>query len=291
MGNDWPRVWWIPTGLLSQVPLHAAGYHAWQSRRSVMDRVMSSYSLLIRQLIYRNRNLARRTTVPTPEQTLLIAMRKTPGLPTNQILPFVDDEVEMLKRLFPSLNLSPIIPKPVKSDVLRYLKTSSIVHFAGHGRWDRMNPEQSRLLLEDWQTHPLTVGDLRDQQLQMNPSFLGYLSACSTGANSMLELQDEGVNLINALQLAGFRHVIGTLWEVSDKYCVDVSKVVYGTISEDGMVDRAVCRGLHPALRALRGGEGKDTLGGRDGKLLGFGSQKKPSLETLYWIPYVHFGV
>ena len=107
----------------------------------------------------------------------------------------------------------------------------------------------------------------------------------------MLELQDEGINLINALQLAGFRHVIGTLWEVSDKHCVNVSKAVYETISEDGMVDRAVCRGLHRALRVLRDGEGKNTLGERDEKLLGFGSQKKPTLGNLYWIPYVHFGV
>lgn len=25
--DNWPRVWWIPTGLLSQPPLHAAGRH------------------------------------------------------------------------------------------------------------------------------------------------------------------------------------------------------------------------------------------------------------------------
>lgn len=68
----------------------------------------------------------------------------------------------------------------------------------------------SRLLLEDWKTNPLTVGGLRDYDLQENPPFLGYLSACSTGANKVDRLADEGIHFVSAFQLAGFRHIIGT---------------------------------------------------------------------------------
>ncbi len=68
----------------------------------------------------------------------------------------------------------------------------------------------------------LTVGDLRDQRLQENSPFLAYLSACSTGSNKAEALHDEGIILISAYQPAGFRHVVGTLWEVKDEHCVDV---------------------------------------------------------------------
>ncbi len=64
-----------------------------------------------------------------------------------------------------------------------------MLHFAGHGESDLDDPSQSSLLLKDWKTNPLTVGDLRDCQLQDNPPFLAYLSACSTGADRGTELQ------------------------------------------------------------------------------------------------------
>jgi CHAT domain len=99
------------------------------------------------------------------------------------------------------------------------------------------------LLLKDWKAKPLTAGDLLDHRLQENPPFLGYLSACSTGA-------------IGAdRHVAGFRHVIGTLWEVSDAHCVDIARIVYGTIRDNGMTDRAIYQGIHRAVGALRDGQ------------------------------------
>src|SRR5262249_37634623 len=38
-----PRLWWCPTGVLTLLPLHGAGYHD-GSGRSVVDRVVSSYT-------------------------------------------------------------------------------------------------------------------------------------------------------------------------------------------------------------------------------------------------------
>ncbi|EQB46468.1 hypothetical protein CGLO_14483 [Colletotrichum gloeosporioides Cg-14] len=43
-GGDLPHVWWILTGSLSRLPIHAAGYHQEGSFDTVMDRVISSYS-------------------------------------------------------------------------------------------------------------------------------------------------------------------------------------------------------------------------------------------------------
>ncbi|PVI03265.1 hypothetical protein DM02DRAFT_698160 [Periconia macrospinosa] len=286
--DTWPRVWWIPTGILSQLPLHAAGRHRGGSTETVLDRVMSSYASSIKALIHGCRQRGQNT--PPSDRALLISMSETPGLPMSGSLPFTKGEVEMLTNLCPSLQLKPVQLKVRKEDVLKQLQDCRIFHFAGHGRSDPMEPSQSCLLLEDWQINPLTVGDLRDHRLQENPPFLGYLSACSTGANEADELVDEGIHLISALQLAGFRHVIGTLWEVSDEHCVDVARVVYETIRDEGMTDVAVCRGLHRAVRALRDGRIESSGEGRTATLVSCGAPAEDLLSP-YWIPYVHFGV
>ncbi|WP_371604901.1 CHAT domain-containing protein [Streptomyces sp. NBC_01220] len=47
------RLWWAPTGLLTFLPLHAAGHHEERDRdgaRPVLDRVVSSYTPALRAL-------------------------------------------------------------------------------------------------------------------------------------------------------------------------------------------------------------------------------------------------
>ncbi|KAI3326723.1 hypothetical protein HD806DRAFT_488009 [Xylariaceae sp. AK1471] len=281
--NNWPRVWWIPTGLLGQLPLHAAGYHTSGRSETVLDRVMSSYASSIKALLYGRRH-HRRPANPHADYALLVAMRETPDLP---ILPFAEMEVEMLHGLCPSLQLRPVTPIPRKDDVLKYLQTCSIFHFAGHGQSNLAEPSRSCLLLEDWKTNPLSVGDLRDQSLQENAPFLAYLGACSTGANKTVLLADEGIHLVSAFQLAGFRHVVGMLWEVEDRHCRDVAMGFYKTLRDEGMKDAAVCLGLHRAVRALRDKETRD---------IARMHSRTQVLEIVQgivrpcWVPYAHFG-
>ncbi|KAM4061046.1 caspase [Hirsutella rhossiliensis] len=103
-----------------------------------------------------------------------------------------------------------------------------------------------------------------DHRFQETSPFLAYLSACSTGANEVEGLAEETIHLISACQLAGFRHVVGTLWEVRDEYCVDVATVLYETLRDEGMTDRAIARGLHRAVRELRGRESGNSGGRRN---------------------------
>ncbi|PQE15172.1 TPR domain-containing protein [Rutstroemia sp. NJR-2017a BBW] len=150
----------------------------------------------------------------------------------------------MLEELCPSLKLNPVKPTPSRDEILEHLRTCKIFHFASHGQSNPLEPSESCLVLE--------VADLRDCKLQENSPFLAYLSACSTKANKADRLVDEEIHLVSACQLAGFQHVIGTLWEVSDEYCVGVARVLYETIKEEGMIDNAVYKGLHRAVKALR---------------------------------------
>lgn len=205
-----PRVCWIPTGTLSHFPIHAAGYHTKGPAKTVLDRVMSSYGSSIKALVYGRRHSVRRATESAPEHALLVAMEQTSGL-AGSALPFAGEEVQMLESLCSSLRLKPVKPPQRREDVLSHLRTCKVFHFAGHGQPDRQDPSRSCLLLEDWEESPLTVGDLRDYKIQESSPFLGYLSACSTSANKVDRLIDEGIHLASAFQLAGFRHVIGTL--------------------------------------------------------------------------------
>ncbi|KAK4168145.1 CHAT domain-containing protein [Cladorrhinum sp. PSN259] len=294
-----PHIWWIPVGPLSNMPLHAAGFHTKGSGETALDRVMSSYSLSLKSLL-----AGRLQKMPKYDlgsiNCLLVSMKTTPY---RDKLPYAELEVDMVEKLCPALNATPIRPvENLKKGVLAHLSQCDIFHFAGHGTSDISDPSRSRLLLRDWQETPLTVEDLRNQKLQEpKPPFLAYLSACSTGANEVLQLSDEGIHLGYACQLAGFRHVVGALWPVSDRYCVDVARKFYETICDEGMTDAAVHRGLHLALRELRdvqveennrGSNDVAPENGGEGSRKGEGvdDETGPSMNSL-WVPFVHFGV
>ncbi|KAM0206201.1 hypothetical protein ACHAQI_008500 [Fusarium lateritium] len=88
-GQDWPHVWWIPTGPISRFPLHASGRHQERSGKTVMDRVISSYSPSLKALV-RGRRQSESTAGPS--QALLVAMENTP----NQYpLPKALDEIDV----------------------------------------------------------------------------------------------------------------------------------------------------------------------------------------------------
>ncbi|KAK6527711.1 hypothetical protein TWF694_004691 [Orbilia ellipsospora] len=285
--NSWQRVWWIPTGLLSQLPLHAAGYHG-QSSNNVLDRVMSSYGSSLKALMYVQRIPISNLT--STDNAIVVAMQDTPGLVSGE-LQWVKAEIEVVEDLSASLNLRTVKPAPKKADILEHLKEGCrTFHFAGHGSIPWGDPSRSLLLLEDWKTDPLTVDSLRYCNFQSNPPFLAYLSACSTGTNVSSALADEGIHLINGFQLAGFRHVIGTLWEVSDRYCVDMAKAFYENIRDEGMTDVAVCRSLHRAMRKFRDEQMEMDWGTRNATVVSNGIDDMP-LKNFYWAPYVHFGV
>lgn len=289
--DKWPHVWWIPTGFLEHFPFHAAGYHTRNSGETVLDRVMSSYSPSIRALLHGRRIRA----VPQTDSALLVAMEETPGM--NGTLGCARAELNVLKDLCPSLRLNPVMPPSRKEDVLDILKQCKVFHFAGHGKVDYREPSQSSLLLKDWMTNPLTAEDLRNSRLQEHPPFLAYLSACSTGTNFEIDLIDEGIHLAGAFQLAGFRHVIGTRWEVKDEYCVYVAKIFYETLRQEGMTDVAVYRGLHRAVRALRDEEMSQKEELRHAELTSIGIPPPESIPPpekgmgLSWVPFIHYGV
>jgi len=243
--------------------------------------------------------------------------------PQHTRLPFATEEVEMLQGLCKLMKFNPIEPGRRKQDVISHLPNCKIFHFAGHGHTDDIDPSQSYLLLEDWKSDRLTVATLLGLNLRKCSPFLAYLSACGTGEIKDERFVDESIHLISACQLAGFRHVIGTLWEVNDESCVDMAKITYEGMRDGGMIDESVCLGLHKATRELRdrwlsvkikarrGSRStrkvythlaEDEIGAittSDGDQRDSGLPRKIILhdsdeeddKLLHWVPYVHFGV
>jgi CHAT domain-containing protein len=286
-GNDWPHIWWIPTGSLCHLPIHAAGYHLENSSRTVLDRAVSSYSPSIKSLVFSYKNKSLRPP-ESSEKIVLVSMDTTPGMNT---LPHVQTEIKKLERLLPASIPRVGMNTPQRVQVLDELTGCNIFHFAGHGISDPSDPSRSSLVVSD---APLTVEDLISKKLHRNPPLLACLSACATGNNKVDELIDEGIHLMGACQMAGFRHVIGSLWAVSDSHCAEVAEAVYATMIKNAMSDKSVSLGLHNAARTLRGGLSKLRCVGEDrnAKLVGSGKEKAfvPN-DPYYWAAYIHMGI
>ncbi|KAL4950438.1 CHAT domain-containing protein [Aspergillus filifer] len=244
--SNWPHVWWIPTGSLTKFPLHAAGYHDQGDTKTVLDRVMSSYSSSVKAIIHGRKHSAKQ---PSSAHALLVAMEHTPG---SGHLPFAAKEVEILHDRCKAIGLCPIQPKRHKRDIISHLAECKIFHFAGHGYTDHVDPSKSQLILEDGQEGSLTVADLLEINIREHSPFLAYLSACGTGQIRDERFIDESIHLISAFQLAGFRHVIGTLWSVNDETCVDMARITYEVMADGQMNDEVVSRGLHQAAKEMR---------------------------------------
>jgi len=133
------------------------------------------------------------------------------------------------------------------SAVAETLPTCGWVHFACHAASDLTNPSASHLVLADHGTRPLTVLDLA--RLRLHDRELAYLSACAT-ARTGPRLADEAVHLAGALQLAGYRHVIATLWPIVDRPAVRITTGVYEALGSGGSA--AAAAALHQATRRER---------------------------------------
>ena len=282
LGAAWPQVWWAPGGLLGMLPVHAAGHHTElpaqdKACRTVMDRVISSYTPTIRALRYARQH-SRHGAAP-PGRALIVAMPVTPGLPDHGELPNVPMEVTRVRALLPDTVLlaepEPGEPAtgsaniPTRANVLDQLPGCTVAHFACHGFSDPVDPSKSLLLLHDHDRYPLTVASLAP--VDLGQAQLAYLSACQTALTTTVGLIDEAIHLTTAFQLAGFPHVIGTLWEINDGLAVTIARSFYTNLRTGPHVldTSQAAPALHAAVRAAR-----DDL------------PRTPSL----WAAYIHAG-
>lgn len=264
-GAPEPRVWWMAGGLLSLLPLHAAGHHGKESGgRAVIDRVVSSYTPTVRALQYARERagLGAESRPSGPVSSLIVSMPTTPGRPGAELRSSRLEAAELEARLpAPQVLMEPdpddTAPDdartPTAAAVLDRLDTCTIAHFSCHGKHYPQNPSGSMLFLHDHATEPLTVAAL--MRVRLDHVQLAYLSACHT-ANQGRQLLDESVHLASAFQLVGFPQVIATLWKALDRPSQRLAVAFYDLLAEgraDGSpdTDRAA-HALHSVVRKLR---------------------------------------
>ena len=272
-----PCIWWINSGEVALLPFHAAGSHTQDATENTLSHICSSYIPTMKMLQHsRNMHKQHRHI----DKILVVTMPTTPSCPGTDYRPLnVDDEVAAIVNNFGTHTVIEILQNPEPHQVLERLSESSIVHFACHAHANSKNPSRSALLLGKTAPAELTAEHIRS--LDRSSAQMAYLSACSTaevgGAHGPI---DEVIHLASTFQLAGFREVIGTMWEVDDSAAGNLAARFYGHLlrlapDSAGRVSRA----LHYAVAELRlellqmqGGEGD------------------AGVDLLLWAPFVRFG-
>ncbi|WFB83603.1 MULTISPECIES: CHAT domain-containing protein [Streptomyces] len=234
------RLWWLPTGPLSLLPLHAAGLRAGEDGRfpaSVHDTVVSSYAPTVRSLLHhRHRHRHRRS--PSAGGALVVTMDRGEG---TRGVSLAREERASVEWILGAGTTALTNERATARRVLAALPQFGQAHLACHGLTDLKDPSNSCLLLHDG---PLKVRDI--VALDLPAARLAFLSACST-ASPGPSLTNEAIHVSSSFHLAGYPHVIGTLWPVADGPCLEVTEGVYTAAG-----DLPPAEALHRAVAALR---------------------------------------
>ncbi|KAF8992887.1 CHAT domain-containing protein [Cyathus striatus] len=213
------RIWWCPTSILCQFPLHAAGPYK-KGGKNLSDMFISSYTPSLAALIRARSNLAQADEDENPK---LLIMGQTATLPA------VRDEVTRVTDL--GSFVTPVVDDDAsREEVLRLMRSHKWIHFACHGFQHPTQPFHSYFLLHN--EEPLTLRDLVHAELP-NAEF-AFLSACHTATGDLEKTPDEMIHLAAAMQFIGFRSVVGTLWDMTDVDGPVITEAFYKSMLKDG---------------------------------------------------------
>jgi CHAT domain-containing protein len=152
-----------------------------------------------------------------------------------------------------------VLKQPDVQLVLQSIVDSDIMHFACQGSSDIKVPTQSHLMLQRTSEHGAEIDKLSVSKILgvigSRFAWISFLSACSTAEIRGSELADEGLHISSALQLAGFVHVIGSIWPVDDEVSVYVASSFYKNLinkSGPGLGNREVAEALRQSILDVR---------------------------------------
>ncbi|MCX2950169.1 CHAT domain-containing protein [Lentzea sp. NEAU-D7] len=237
------RLWWCPTGLLTLLPLHGAGYHFDGSRRTVIDRVIPSYTPTVRAL-----GLSR----PSRDERGVTSPLLFVGAPDHQDQVALREEVtrerDFLRRCYPGgVTLregTDATVGAVQQDIVGHRR----VHLSCHGRQDVNDPSRAGFMLSDGL---LTIVRLAESRFEGD---FAFLSACRT-ATGGLHLPDEVITLAAAMNYGGFRNVVATAWSIDSTVAAEVTKAFYLRSIVGGVFfPERSAQMLHAVVRDMRDG-------------------------------------
>ncbi|MFP8885688.1 CHAT domain-containing protein [Streptomyces mangrovi] len=261
--EDPPRLWWCPTASLVSMPLHAAGRYPRAAGERMKPAGMpyaavSSYTTGLATLV----DARRKRAVPGSG---ILAVALTDTRRGRAALPGVARELRSLQEAVDGRWLRSLVDDAATVDAVReHLPRYAWAHFACHGSLDMVSPTTAGLEMWDGGMSVLDFADLH-----LEGAELAFLSACHTRVGSPV-LPDEAIHSAAALRMAGFRHVVATLWTVSDEAAPRVAAAFYRYSGLSAGTDSAeAARALHHAVAELRDAD--------------------PTDPTV-WVPFMHDG-
>ncbi|CAE6464338.1 unnamed protein product [Rhizoctonia solani] len=252
-----PHITWCPTGVLSFLPLHAAGDYT-QPRSRVFDYVISSYTPTLSALASSPSSLSPNSRV------LAIGQAKTPH---HSPLPGTIQELKYLSAHTQNkAQYSQLTDKQATtSTVLDAMEHHDWVHLACHAHQNFSDPTKSGFHLYDG---TLDLASINRRSFKNKG--LAFLSACQTATGDE-RLPDEAIHLASSMLMAGYSSVIATMWSVRDEDAPFVADKVYAKLMKDGKLGNGEAgNALHYAVAELR-----DKIG-------------EQKFEC--WVPYIHIG-
>ena len=143
-------------------------------------------------------------------------------------LPYAEVESALIAQLFSHRHT--LANKHVAKEALTEAveNNQQILHYAGHGAYNSLNPVQSCLFLTGTEQFNLT----NIINLDLTAYQLVSLSACETAVTGNQTITDEYVGLVSAFLKAGVNYVISTLWEVESAATMILMVEFYQELSQ-----------------------------------------------------------
>ena len=239
------RIWWCPTAEFSVLPLHAAGPFR-KGQQNLPHLYISSYTPTLTALIRARRH---DPSNPATEQKRFLAIGEANAADESE-LPSVGVELDKISQCIDGLATFTRIDgeESCAPRVVEELGKNEWVHLACHGLPNPQQPFESAFALHDGH---FTIQRIIGCDLK-NPEF-AYLSACHTTVGDE-ESPDEAIHLESAMQFAGFRSVIGTMWAVDDDLASEITSTFYEhMVDESGHLDHTrAALALNKTMKSIR---------------------------------------
>ncbi|KAF5338698.1 hypothetical protein D9611_013317 [Ephemerocybe angulata] len=274
LGGTLPRIWWCPTGVLSFLPIHAAGMYKESESETVLDYAVSSYTPTLAALTNRVKDQVQ----PVNRNVSGLFLTSQPDAPGATSIPGTTKEV---RSIYSGAEQSGVRVLKVEGsalsvdECLKHMEEFSSVHFACHAYQNAADPLQSRFILHNGSLDLATI-----VRSNLKNADLAFLSACQTSTGEE-KLSDEAVHLAAGMLAAGYRRVVATMWSIGDQHAQQVGSDLYqylwsreeGRCACDRIFDGSLSAyALHYATQQLR-----HRLDNSDSSLL-------------TWVPFVHIG-
>ncbi|KAJ6575653.1 CHAT domain-containing protein [Mycena vulgaris] len=212
------RLWWLPTGAFSGLPLHACPPTA---------QFIHSYTATLGSLLHA---YSRKSS--NPPKVGVVGVTHT-GSGAHR-LPGVEQEVKKILSIIKTSHVECLEgPQATPGAVKRQLQDCSWVHLACHGKQDLVEPTKSHLLLYQGVLELETI-----LRMPLSNAEFVFLAACQTAMGDS-QLINEAFHLGGGFIAAGFQSAIGTLWSMNDQDGPLVAEKVYSHLFREGRQPQA----------------------------------------------------